>query len=161
MGLGPLEAQGVVDHELLGKPLLLGAEEGPLEVGLQSGQLRHKKALPEGKLGHGQGLLHEGLPRQPLPQVHPEGEGGHPELVKPGGEEAGNPFHAPHPQLQLGRGVLEAHRPQPGAGEAEPGRAQAGEVYLVRQVKEAVEGDVGREDVHSSLEISRGGGPFS
>ena len=53
------------------------------------------------------------------------------------------------------------HRLATEGDHAEPGCSQAGEVYLVRQVKEAVEGDVGREDVHSSLEISRGGGPFS
>lgn len=143
MGLFPFYPQGVVDGELLAQALFLGVEEGALQVGLEGQKLRQKKPFPEGKLGQGQGLFQKGFPGHLLPQVDPEGEGGHSELVEPGGEEAGDSLHAPHPKLQLRRGVFEAHRPQPGPGEAKPGGGQAGEVDLVRQLVKAIEGDVG------------------
>jgi len=51
----------VVDHELLGEALLLGAEKGPSEVGLEGGELRQEEPLPEGKLGDPEPLLQKGL----------------------------------------------------------------------------------------------------
>ena len=116
MGLCPFYPQGVVDGELLAQAFFLGMEEGALQVGLESRQLRQEKPFPKGKLGQGQGLFQEGFPGYLLPQVHPEGKGGYPELVEPGGEKAGDPLHAPHPKLHLRRGVFKAHRPQPGPG---------------------------------------------